>query len=87
VVANGTVEEVKAQLVERYLLLDSADRGALRAELTRSGLHFRELPPFRIELNGTSAHEIVKRIETPLTVLQTHAPSLEDAYLAIVEGA
>jgi hypothetical protein len=30
---------------------------------------------------------VLRRIETPLTVVRTHAPSLEDAYLEIVSRA
>jgi hypothetical protein len=29
--------------------------------------------------------QVLKAIDTPLTLVRTHAPSLEDAYLAIVE--
>lgn len=38
----------------------------------------------RIDLNGRSAHALLKSIDVPLTVVKTHAPSLEDAYMEIV---
>jgi ABC-2 type transport system ATP-binding protein len=84
VVANGTPLEVKANLVEEYLLIDAEDRDKLRAELQAQGTAFTETPIFKISLNGTSTHQLLKSIETPLTVIQTHLPSLEDAYLKIV---
>jgi ABC-2 type transport system ATP-binding protein len=89
VVCLGTPDEVKAHLVESYLLLDAstADRPALQAELSGLGLAFSDAPPFRVGLDGHSAHAIVKSIHTPLTVLKTHMPSLEEAYLDIVERA
>ena len=37
-----------------------------------------------IEQNGRPTHEVLKSIDMPLTLVQTHAPSLEDAYLEIV---
>jgi ABC-2 type transport system ATP-binding protein len=40
---------------------------------------------FRIDLNGHSSQQIIKSIETPLTTLKTHTPTLEDAYLAILD--
>lgn len=87
IVSFGTPAEVKADLIETYLLVDAADRAALKAELTRLGIPFTETPPYRIELNGNrTAHQILKAIDTPLTVLKTHNPSLEDAYLAITES-
>ncbi|MFN8525875.1 MAG: ATP-binding cassette domain-containing protein [Chloroflexota bacterium] len=84
VVAEGTPTQVKSQLLERYLLLDSEDRGALRHELVRRGIKHVETPVFKISLNGTVAQELVRSIATPLSLIQTHEPSLEDAYLEIV---
>src|SRR5207244_1483571 len=41
-------------------------------------------PPFKLQLDGHSVHSILRSIETPLTIVKTHTPSLEDAYLEIV---
>lgn len=85
VVSYGAPDQVKAELIEAYLLLDAADRDSLRAELTRLALPFTETPRFKVHLNGFTAQQVIKAIDTPLTVLQTHTPTLEEAYLAIVE--
>jgi len=71
-------------LIEQYLLIDATNREQLRAELKRLGFGFTETPLFKIGLNMYSAQQIIKAIETPLTVVKTHIPSLEDAYLEIV---
>lgn len=84
VVSYGSPDQVKADLIEEYLLIDAADRAQLRAELLRLGVPFTETTRFKVNLNGHSAHRLLKAIDTPLTVLQTHMPTLEDAYLAIV---
>ena len=84
IVALGTPAELRADLTRAYLVVDAADRTGLRAELAGLGLAFEETGGFRLPLDGRSAHAILRSIETPLTVVQTHAPSLEDAYLAIV---
>lgn len=86
VVSYGSPVQVKAELVEAYLLLDAADRDRLRSELTGLGLLFSETPRFKVHLNGHNTQQVIKAINTPLTVLQTHTPTLEDAYLAIVEA-
>ena len=86
IVSYGTPDDVKADLIETYLLIDAADRAALRTELNQLHLPFTETPQFKIPLNGAStAQQIIKSINTPLTTLKTYDPSLEDAYLAIVE--
>jgi len=84
VVSYGTPDQVKANLIDEYLLIDADDRNRLSAELKNLGLKFSDVPPFKVGLNGQSTHQILKSIATPLTVVQTHLPTLEDAYLAIM---
>jgi ABC-2 type transport system ATP-binding protein len=84
IVSLGTPAEVKAQLVQDYLLLDAINRDQLRAELRHKEIPFAETPLFRIEVAGSAVQQVLRQIETPLTVVQTHTPSLEDAYLEIV---
>ncbi|GAC1448651.1 MAG: ATP-binding cassette domain-containing protein [Ktedonobacterales bacterium] len=84
IVSYGTPTQVKAQLIQEYLLVDADDRERLRAELTGLGIPFTETPLFKIELDGRNAQQIIKALDTPLTMLQTHAPTLEDVYLQIV---
>jgi len=90
IVAQGTPDQVKARLVENYLLIDAADRDALRQELRARAVPFVETPLFKIELNGASEkhytpHQLLKMIDTPLTTVKLHTPTVEDAYLAILQ--
>jgi len=84
VVALGTPDQIKAQLVSEWLVLDAADRASLRRELEALGVTFEQQGQFKVTLNGHSAQEVIRSLVTPLTVLKTHSPSLEDAYLEIV---
>lgn len=86
IVSYGTPDAVKAKLIEKYLLIDADDRTALRTELSNLALPFSETPQFKVNLNGKfTVHQVLKAIDTPLTTVKTHNPSLEDAYLEIVE--
>ena len=87
ILAYGSPQEVKGHLIENYLLIDAVDRDRLRSELQRLGIAFSETPFFKIALNGHSAQNIIKAIDTPLTLVKTHMPTLEDAYLEILEHA
>ena len=87
IVSLGTPAEVKAHLVQDYLLLDAANRDQLRAELCQRNIPFTETTLFRVDVAGGAAQTVLRQIETPLSVVRTHTPSLEDAYLEIVRPA
>ncbi len=84
IVSSGTPLQIKSELTEEYLLIDAEDRTRLRNELIRLNLSFTEIPLFKLPLAGSQIHKTLKAIETPLTVVETHRPTLEDAYLEIV---
>ncbi|GCE05855.1 ATP-binding cassette domain-containing protein [Dictyobacter aurantiacus] len=84
IVAHGTPAQVKAELVEEYVLLDADDRASLLAELRRLDLSVGEQVPFKVSLAHDRLHSVLKAIETPLTLIETHLPSLEDAYMEII---
>ncbi len=87
VVAYGTPDEVKSNLIENYLVIDALDQDRLRTELVRLAIPFTQTPEAgcRILLTDQTPQAIIKSIETPLSVLKTHMPTLEDAYLSILE--
>ena len=87
IVATGSPATLTAALASEYLLIDAEDRGQLRAELERLGRRPEGDGPYRIDVGTHQAHAFLRSIETPLTVVRTHAPSLEDAYLEIVSRA
>ena len=91
IVSYGTPDQIKADLIDEYLLIDASDRDQLRAELANLAIPFSETPLFKIDLNGKedgpSTHQLIKSINTPLSLVRTHAPSLEDAYLKIVRNS
>jgi len=73
-------EEMKRSLLKQELILDAEDRATLTNELSALGLPFtvngRIIVPYT-----ESAQEIISRLQTKLTVLRIHEPSLEDAYV------
>jgi ABC-2 type transport system ATP-binding protein len=80
----GSPAELKSDLLQEYLVVDAGDRAALRRELESRGLVVKDRGPYRVLLDGHSAQEVISSLGTTLTLLQMHAPSLEDAYLKIV---
>ena len=87
IVAQGSPDQVKAQLTESYLLVDASDRPRLREELHRLNLRFTEDGLFKVNVHGPDVQRVLKGLETPLSLVKTHDPSLEDAYLEIIKEA
>ena len=84
IVAEGTPEHVKRDLTHEYLVVDAADRDALRYELTAKGITHRETPLFELPLEDRGVQALIRSIDTPLTTVRTVAPSLEDAYIKVL---
>jgi ABC-2 type transport system ATP-binding protein len=83
-----TPADLKRQLLQRVVLLDSLDRDRLVAELRRLGAQV-ELDPsglLRVPFEGKTPQSLIARIETPLSVLRVSDPSLEEAYVALLRG-
>ena len=89
IIALGTPADVTASLLERYVLLGAADPAALRAELSAKGIAYTDDAPgsanVRVAADEGDVQPLLKSIDTPLTSVRTVLPTLEDAYLALVE--
>ena len=86
IAACSSPEEMKKSLLRQELILDAEDRMALTNELSSLGLPFvvngRVIVPYQ-----ESAQDIIARLETKLTLLKIHEPSLEDAYVEFLNKA
>ncbi len=86
IAAKGTPKEIKDTLIKRYVVMDAKDRDKLHKELSGMKLHMTGRGPFRISLNHSTGQELLQKIKTPLSFLDIHNPSLEDAYVEIIKG-
>lgn len=85
ITTKGTPVEIKESLIKKYITLDSKDRTKLTRELTSHKIKFEGAGPVKILINNQSTgQEIIQKIKTPLTFLDIHNPSLEDAYVEII---
>jgi len=83
IAACSSPETLKNSLLQQELILDAEDRTALTDELSALGLPFtvkgKVIVPYQ-----ASAQEVIARLQTKLSVLKIHEPSLEDAYVAFL---
>lgn len=84
VVSMGTPTEIKKDLVDEYLEIDSGDRDSLRIELAKMKLSFEENSGFKIKLRNDQIQEVLGKLKTKIKNIKLHSPSLEEAYLEII---
>lgn len=87
IVSSGTPQKIKRDLVEEYLLIDSQDKRGLRKELKELKIRYLEEPNdgFKISIAKENPQKIISSIKTDLSYLKTHSPTLEEAYLEIID--
>ena len=87
IVSLNTPDEMKRNLLRQELIVDAADRDALKAELSALDLHYKANGQIVVPLRGRTAQELIAKIKTPLSILKIHDPSLEDAYVELLNKA
>lgn len=84
IVSSGTPLEIKKSLISEFIMVDAKERTALTNELHRKKYSVKGEGPFKVYLEKKTPYEVVKSINTHLTLLQVHTPTLEEAYLEII---
>jgi ABC-2 type transport system ATP-binding protein len=78
-------QQMKQRLLDRYVLVDAPDHEQLQAELTELGIAFKANgTAFKIPYQEATPQTIIARLETPLSLLKVHEPSLESAYINLI---
>jgi len=85
VIAKGSPLEIKTQLIERFMVVDAKDRKNLKKELKRFKVKVSGKGPYKVILNGSQPQEIIQKVNVPLSLLEIHNPTLERAYVEIIE--
>lgn len=84
IVVNGTPNEIKKHLVKDYIEVDTDQRAKLEAELKKMKLNFEKNDHIKINVPNAKVQYVLSHIKTPLFFVQTHNPTLEDAYIEII---
>ncbi len=86
IVSLGTPEQIKRHLVDEYIIADAKDGKVLERELIKHRFAYTGTGPYKIALGKKRAQEVIQTIKTPLSVLRIHSPTLEEAYVEIIEN-
>jgi ABC-2 type transport system ATP-binding protein len=85
IVSRGTPLDLKRDLIERYVYLETRDTQALRNELKELDMKFEQNGGFKVFLKDMTVYKLLKSLDTEITLVHTHNPTLEDAYLEIID--
>lgn len=86
IAACSSPEEMKRSLLRQELVIDAANRTMLAAELDTLGLPFTINDHVVVPYLGL-AQDVIARLQTKLTMLNIHEPTLEDAYVEFLNKA
>jgi ABC-2 type transport system ATP-binding protein len=85
---HATPHEMKQRLLNRYVLVDAPEHDRLKAELTQRGIAFSgNGTGLKIPYETATPQALIAQLETPLSVLKVHEPSLEEAYVNLIGAA
>lgn len=86
IVSEGSPAQIKNRLIEKFINLDSTNHLFLKKELESKKINFVDQKPFKIPfVSEVEAQKIIKNIDTELDYLDIHNPTLEEAYIEIIE--
>jgi ABC-2 type transport system ATP-binding protein len=86
IVFLGTPADMKNRLLEKYLLLDADNRSDLCSELEPFKPETTEDGKFKVYFEQQTPQQILSQIKTPLSLMELHMPTLEEAYMNLIEN-
>jgi ABC-2 type transport system ATP-binding protein len=86
VILEGTPDHLKHTLLDEKLIIDARDRQKLINELKNTKVQFKEEEHIVVNVGKRSAQSVIRSIETPLSLLRIERPTLEEAYIAVIQN-
>jgi ABC-2 type transport system ATP-binding protein len=84
IIKEGSPDQIKRSLVKDYLIVKTDNEKELIDELSKKKIKFDTDGEFRIYLANKEIQPFLGGLKTKLATVKTHAPSLEEAYLEII---
>ncbi len=90
VISNGSVQELKGNLIDEIMVINSDNHLKLKDELIHNNIKFNinDKNDFVIHLNENTYNPqtIIKKIDSELTKLEIIKPTLEQAYINLIKN-
>ena len=82
----GTPSEMKNSLLSKYIVLDAENRSLLRSQIEKFKSEITEDGKLKIYFEQQTPQQILAQIKMPLTFMELHTPTLEEAYMNLIEN-
>ncbi|KAB3526256.1 ATP-binding cassette domain-containing protein [Alkaliphilus serpentinus] len=83
---SGTPGQLKERLIQKYMYVDATDQNTLKTELCRLGAAFMETGQgLKVAYKDKTPQKLLSGLDIPLTKLEIHQPSIEEAYLDLIK--
>ena len=82
----GTPSEMKNRLLGKYLVLDAENRSMLRSQIANFKSEITVDGKVKIYFDEQTPQKILAQIKMPLTCMELHTPTLEEAYMDLIEN-
>ncbi len=82
----GTPSEMKNRLLGKYLVLDAENRSMLHSQIANFKSETTVDGKIKIFFEEQTPQQILAQIKLPLTCMELHTPTLEEAYMGLIEN-
>ena len=82
----GTPSEMKNRLLSKYLVLDAENRSMLHSQIANFKSETTVDGKIKIYFEEQTPQKILAQIKMPLTCMELHTPTLEEAYMDLIEN-
>lgn len=90
IISNGTVKELKSNLIDEIMIINSENHLKLKDELIHNNIKFEinDKNDFIIHLNNNSysPQSIIKKLDSELSKFEIIKPTLENAYINLIKN-
>ena len=87
IVSEGTPKQIKEKLIKKYILLNSPNPQTLEKELKDKSINYIKEVDIKVYFeNDLEASKIIKSLNSEIIKLDIHNPTLEEAYIDIIEN-
>jgi ABC-2 type transport system ATP-binding protein len=87
IVVNESITQIKSRLVKDFVFLESTNLSQVERDVAKHNFKFEQYKNgLKVFAQNGQVQTLIQAIETPLSHIGVHQPTLEDVYLDLIKG-